>query len=303
MVSVSASGSLGHRLAVGQRTLEASLRYETLGNLLNRFLSSRRQGLSPRTLKFYKGYLTRAALVFGPDVTGQDISNFLNSLLCSNGGKHSYFRALRAFYNWFYSPRSGYGLSPQDNPMLIVDAPKVESRILPSVTEEQIDSLLKLTDNLRDQCIISLLADSGMRLSELTNIGAADFDWHNCTVKIWGKGNKQRKAPFTKNTRSMLQLYLTDNHANNSNVWGLNQYGIQKMLKRLTCSTGIKCNPHAFRRGFACNLHRKRLSTLDIMHLGGWQDLSMVLRYTRSITFEDCLKHYREVEQPASRIT
>jgi len=67
------------------------------------------------------------------------------------------------------------------------------------------------------------------------------------------------------------------------------------MLRRLQEATGIKCNPHSFRRGFACNLHRKGLSTLDIMHLGGWQDLSMVLRYTRSITFDDCLKHYRSV--------
>jgi len=57
----------------------------------------------------------------------------------------------------------------------------------------------------------------------------------------------------------------------------------------------FKCNAHGFRRGFACNLHRKGLSTLDIMHLGGWEDLSMVLRYTRSITFDDCLKHYRAV--------
>jgi hypothetical protein len=33
------------------------------------------------------------------------------------------------------------------------------------------------------------------------------------------------------------------------------------------------------------------------MHLGGWEDLSMVLKYTKSITFEDCLEHYGELEQ------
>ncbi|MFC2000016.1 hypothetical protein ACFLXE_04580 [Chloroflexota bacterium] len=67
---------------------------------------------------------------------GQDIALFLNSLQCSNGGKHAYYRALRAFYNWLYSPKSGYGLSPQDNPILSVDSPKVENRILPSFTQE-----------------------------------------------------------------------------------------------------------------------------------------------------------------------
>jgi integrase len=65
------------------------------------------------------------------------------------------------------------------------------------------------------------------------------------------------------------------------------------MLLELVKETGIPCNPHSFRRGFACNLPGKGLSTLDIMHLGGWEDLSMVLRYTRSITFDDCLEHYK----------
>ncbi len=64
------------------------------------------------------------------------------------------------------------------------------------------------------------------------------------------------------------------------------------MLQSLEQQTGIKYNARSFRRGFACNLHRKGLSTLSIMHLGDWEDLSMVLRYTRSITFDDCLEHY-----------
>jgi site-specific recombinase XerD len=136
LISISASGSLGHRLAVGQRTLDSPLSFETLSTLLSKFLSSRRQGLSKETLKFYKGYLNHA---FALGVN-QDISSFLDSLQCSNGGKHSYFRALRAFYNWLYSPKAGYGLNPQDNPMLNVDSPKVERRILPSVTEEQVDT-------------------------------------------------------------------------------------------------------------------------------------------------------------------
>jgi len=33
------------------------------------------------------------------------------------------------------------------------------------------------------------------------------------------------------------------------------------------------------------------------MHLGGWEDLDMVLKYTRSITFDDCLTHYKQVNQ------
>ena len=135
-----------------------------------------------------------------------------------------------------------------------------------------------------------------MRLNELADIKACDIDWSTLTITIIGKGNKQRRAPFTKRTAILLSSYLTDNH-NDINIWGIRRYGIQTMLKRLQALTGIKCNPHSFRRGMACNLHKKGLSTLDIMHLGGWEDLDMVLKYTRSITFDDCLVHYKHVNQ------
>ena len=182
---------MGISLAVGQRTLEASPKYENVKQLLSKFLSSRRQGLSPTTLKFYEGYLNHA---FALGVN-KNVSAFLDSLKCSNGGKHAYYRALRAFYNWLYSPKSGYGLNPQDNPMLYVDSPKVERRILPSITEQQLEVLLKNTESLRDRCIISLLSDSGMRLNELTNMDVHNINWHDCTVTIWGKGKNSEKHP------------------------------------------------------------------------------------------------------------
>jgi integrase/recombinase XerD len=166
---------------------------------------------------------------------------------------------------------------------------------MPSLTEEQAEYLTSKIDNLRDKCILRLLFDSGMRLTELTNIKYCNINWDDYTITIIGKGNKQRKAPFTEGSAILLRKWLSNNNLN-SNFWGINHRGIQMMLKRLEKKTGIKCNPHAFRRGFACNLHRKGLSTLDIMHLGGWEDLDMVLKYTRSITFDDCLKHYRAIE-------
>jgi integrase len=274
----------------------APFRYKLESGLVSSFIKSRRQGLSPLTIKYYRSYLTRAGVVVGFNITGQSISHYLDSLKCSTGGKHAYYRALRAFYTWLYSPKSGYGLNVQDNPILMVDSPKVGKRILPSLTESQIDTLINGADNLRDRCIVSLLADSGIRLSELTSIKIKDIDWDSYTLTIIGKGNKQRRAPFTDQTAGLLKAYLSGNGHHRVNIWGINWNGVQKMLRTLGYKTGIKCNAHSFRRGFACNLHRKGLSTLDIMHLGGWSELSMVLRYTAQITFDDCLKHYKALQ-------
>jgi len=264
--------------------------------LITNFIASRRQGLSPRTLEFYHDRLTRASCIVGLQVQAYHINSFFDNLHTSNGNKHAYWRALTVFYHWLYSAKNGYGLNAQDNPMLQVQAPKRDKRILPSLTEEQVEHLVTKVDNLRDECILRLLFDSGIRLSELTSIQRGDIDWETYTITVIGKGNKQRRAPFTERTAKLLQTYLRNNGHTNGNLWGINQSGVHKVLRTLSIHTGIKCNPHAFRRGFACNLHRKGLSTLDIMHLGGWADLSMVLRYTRSITFDDCLKHYREIE-------
>jgi site-specific recombinase XerD len=157
-----------------------------------------------------------------------------------------------------------------------------------------VEELIESAENIRDKCMISLLADSGIRLSDMCGIKREDINWDNRTVTVMGKGNKQRRALFTQRTDMLLKACLADNHATGT-IWGINREGVHKVLRTLWLTTGIKCNPHSFRRGFACNLHRKGLLMLDIMHLGGWNDLSMVLRYTRSITFDDCPKHYQAV--------
>ena len=255
-------------------------------NLLTAFCRFRREGLSPRTIEFYEHCL--APFINSYPITSEVINRFLSSLACGNA-KLNYYKAITVFIHWLL--RMGH---IQDNPLAQVDKPIPAKRLLPSVTEKEVDILISAAENLRDKCIISLFADSGMRLTELVNIKADDIDWNTYTITIIGKGNKQRRAPFTERTAKLLQTYLADNH-NQGNIWDVNRYGIQTMLRRLGNRIGIRCNAHSFRRGFACNLHRKGLSTLDIMHLGGWEDLDMVLKYTRSITFEDCLKHYQKV--------
>ena len=153
-----------------------SPRQDVNSNLVNKFLASRRQSLSPKTLELYECYLTLAKEVMGAEVTGQEVNRFLDNLSCSNGGKHAYYLSLRAFYNWLYSPKSELGLNPQNNPMLLVDAPKVGRGILPSLTSEQVDYLIEQAECVRDKAVISLFADSGLRLSELANINPTNID-------------------------------------------------------------------------------------------------------------------------------
>ncbi|MFC1871375.1 tyrosine-type recombinase/integrase [Chloroflexota bacterium] len=263
--------------------------------MLKDFLNSRRQGLSPRSIDFYKCYLNLAVNIVGTHVKGHDIAQFLSRLRCSNGGKHAYYRTLRVFYNWLYSPKSGYNLNPQDNPILMVDAPKLEKKILPSLSVEQVEYLIEQADCVRDKAIISLFADSGLRLTELANIKSGDIDWGNRLIKVVCKGNREGMAVFGERTEGLMRRWLAQ-YQSNGRLWDVGRWDIVEMLKALRVKTGLPCNAHTFRRTFACLLAKRGIDCLHIMRLGRWESISMVERYTRSVKFEDSLKLYRGLE-------
>ncbi len=163
---------------------------------------------------------------------------------------------------------------------------------MPSLSQEQVEYLIEQAGCVRDKAIISLFADSGLRLSELANIKPENIDWRNRLIKVMCKGNKEGLAPFGERTAKLMQEWLST-HQGNDRLWDLKAWGIIEMLKVLRMNTGLPCNPHTFRRTFASLLAKRGIDSLHIMRLGRWESIAMVERYTRSVKFEDSLKLYR----------
>jgi len=178
--------------------------------------------------------------------------------------------------------------------MLLVESPKVERKILPSLTTEQLDYLIDPAEYIRDKAIISLFTDSGLRLSELANIDQANIDWQHRLIKVVCKGNKEGLAPFGQRTEKLLKEWLSQ-HPTGGKIWDIRTRGISWMLKRLSDKTELPCNAHTFRRTFASILSKRGIDSLHIIRLGRWPSLAMVDRYTRSVQFEDSLKLYRSI--------
>ena len=247
-------------------------------------------GVSPKTLEFYRERLIGLfCQVDYLKASRQDIQRYLNSIPANQYGlstRHATFRAMKTFYRWLGSE---YGLR---NPMVGMPAPILSKPILPSLEKEQVLHLIKLAHPLRDRAIIALFVESGLRLSELASIKPADIDWGDHKVRIMGKGRKEAYAPFGGLTEQYLKAWLAE-YQPDGNIWGLSRSGIIVMLQRLEGSTGIKCNPHTFRRTFACLLRKAGVDTMTIKDLGRWESLEMVQRYTRSVTFQDSLKFYK----------
>jgi len=234
--------------------------------------------MSDRSLETYHYTLDR--FVSYP-LNAEGIAHYLSSLSCHNG-KLKFYSCLRALSNWLYL--NSY---IADNPIRRVLPPRTGKRLLPAIRKEQFELLLNHCHCERDTALISLLWHSGMRIGEALNVRASDFNREDGTVIVLGKGNRYRKA---LSGDGIVRQWLS-NHDSFEIVKG----GAQTMLKRLRAETGIVCNAHSFRRGFAIHQVKSGLSTRIVQSLGGWENITMVERYTKSLSFDEALSLYRSV--------
>jgi len=153
--------------------------------LLDDFITSRTSGTTQKTITLYHFALDR---FIGYPLTPEGINGYLNSLTCGNA-KHNYFRCIRTLCRWLY--QNDYIAS---NPIEKVSPPRRQKKLLPTISQEQLQALLNYCNCERDKALISLLWYSGMRISEAVNIKACDFNWEEGTVIVLGKGNRYRKC-------------------------------------------------------------------------------------------------------------
>jgi len=249
-------------------------------DLLDNFLSSRASGTSPKTIALYHFALDK---FIGYPITPEGIRYYLESLACGNG-KHNYYRCIKTLCRWLY--RTNQLLT---NPTETVLPPRRQKKILPAISQEQLDTLVKFTPTNRDKVILNLLWYSGMKRSEVANVQTNNFNWEEGTVIVLGKGNRYRKALAGN---SIVENWFTEHDSQ-----GITSYGIQTMLRKLAKTTGIKCNAHSFRRGFCAHNVKPGLFNKVIQSLGGWETPDMVSHYAASLIFDDALELYHKVSK------
>ena len=91
---------------------------------------------------------------------------------------------------WLFKLNARYGLP---NSVEGMSAPILSKPILPSLEKHEVEYLIDEANSVRDKAIIVLFTESGLRLSELTNVRIEDIDWSTGTLRVLGKraGRKQ----------------------------------------------------------------------------------------------------------------
>ena len=243
----------------------------------------------------------------------QLIRNYVNKELVEGKTKRTCCRriaGLRHFYSYLVQINI-----VKINPFLLVGAPKKEIRYPEALYLEQIEQLFEKNkereDQLRfrDQAIIELLYASGVRVSELINIKMKAIDLKNRTIRVFGKGRKERIVMFTKSCQKTLLTYLNNGpikYGNDflfTNAKGdqLTARGVEYILKEIQDKTGLQLGlyPHLFRHTFATHLLEGGADLRVIQELLGHESINTTQVYTH-IT-EESMKYQFEMSHPRAK--
>ncbi len=150
------------------------------------------------------------------------------------------------------------------------------------------DNLTQKTMKLRNKLILALLYSSGLRISELVTLIIKDIDLDERTMRIRGKGEKDRIVLFDDNAKSLIEEYL-DIRKSDEEYLFLNKFDtpltpryVQMMIKNYAEIAGIKkkVTPHILRHSFATHLLKNGVDIRVIQQLLGHSNLSTTQIYT-----------------------
>jgi integrase/recombinase XerC len=218
--------------------------------------------------------------------------------------------ALRTFFNFLVRERVLLA-----NPATEVRAPKAGRRLPETLNADQMAGLLAFTptDTIgrRDLAIMELFYSSGLRLAELIALNLADLDLNDRTVRVVGKGNKQRISPVGRPAIKALRAWLAERSTlaqpDEAAVFvgrGGRRLGarmVQRRVAQLARAQGLPMHmhPHLFRHSFATHLLESSRDLRGVQELLGHANISTTQIYTH-LDFQHLARIY-ERSHPRAR--
>ena len=204
--------------------------------------------------------------------------------------------------------------------MAKIKVAKPKAKVVKPYTTEEIRKMLAVCEydynhnakflGSRNQAIILVLLDTGVRLSELLQIEVGDIDNETGNIKVLGKGAKERMVRIGRTAQKILWRYLVHRPDNGmKELWlteegePLHERGVQSLVKRLKERAGINSqgSVHKFRHSFAIGFLRTDKNVFNLQYLLGHSDLDMVRRYTSTLGMEDALEAHKTAS-PADQL-
>lgn len=254
---------------------------------------------APRTKEIYGSALARFAEWLAEQdrpadplqVTRDDCRGFLAHLVETRSAAtaRNRYTALQQFYKFLVREDE-----LDESPMAKLEPPAVTAPPVEVLTEEQLRKLFTSCNgrgftSRRDNAILRLFADTGMRRGEMAGLDVED-DVREMVAYVVGKGRRPRACPFGPRTAQAVDRYLRERgkhpFASSDRLWlgekgkrPLSADGIKQMLERRGTVIGVHLHPHMLRHTFASRWLAEGGSEGDLMRLAGWKSRQMLDRY------------------------
>jgi len=307
--------------------------FTNLSTLLDTYQTlARTEGKSPNTIRIYvtslgilqrflerKGYSTDVTRI-GPEEIREFISYLQNTRAfmehpftgpqqkgLTGHTINCYLRAIRAFWSWLMTEEL-----IEANPFDKINVPKPPKKVIMPFSEDQLHALLGVIDTkspigLRDWTIIITLLDTGIRVTELTELKLENVNLVQRCLKIRGKGNKERIVPVGVSVQRALAKYinkyrpnpiypLSDNLFLNRDGMPLTPNRIQSIIERYALKAkiqGVRASPHTFRHTFAISYLRNGGDVFTLQRILGHETLDMVRNYVNLTQYDLQEAHLR----------
>ncbi|MCK5595385.1 tyrosine recombinase XerC [bacterium] len=254
------------------------------------------------------------------NITHRTIRKFLAHLQnkgCSNKSIGRKLAVIRSFFKFLV--REGY---QKTNPTLAVSTPKADKKLPEFLTVENMIKLIEKPDKndilgIRDRAIFETLYSTGIRVGELTYLNIRDIDFGGGTIKVKGKGNKQRIVPIGDMALDVINRYsdIRDTLLNNKkpditkdrqalflDKWGgrLTARSVERIVRKhiIGIPKTLGITPHTFRHSFATHLLDAGADLRSVQELLGHVSLSTTQIYTH-LTPEKLKRTYKKAHPRA----
>ena len=253
--------------------------------------------LSNNTYESYRYNLIKIGEYFNNNnllnLSEDDIRTFLYKSKESAKTNAHYLTVLKSFYA--YMVDLGH---IKVNPCTNIKMPKLEKSLPKFLTIEEVDKLLnidlKKPIDYRNKAMLEVLYATGMRISELLNLTLSNYNPEDASIKVMGKGSKERYIPLSDIAMKYLNLYLNEyrnyilktNTSDyifvNYNGKRMSRQGFFKILKSLCQKSGInkEISPHILRHSFATHLLNNGADLRIIQELLGHANISTTEIYS-----------------------
>lgn len=270
---------------------------ETLDTLIQRYLDHLRATRSPHTLRSYGSDLAQLAGTVGGGAAPERLEPEVLRAYLRRFGKTPVTRArklasLRGFVRFLKS----LGHIDSD-PTEALEAPIRRRRLPKSLSQHQAVELLDQEDlgrtPKRDRALLELMYAAGLRASEVVGVDLDHFDFPSRTLRVYGKGNKERMVVFGETCAGALDAYLQGEREQPrggpeqplfTNRMGrrLSTRTVQNVVARWARAAGLppETSPHTLRHSFATHLLDGGADLKSVQQLLGHESLATTQIYT-----------------------